>query len=173
MTANRDRVYAILDDVNNDTDKAIPKVRLDGELVNYVLRIGLDHIKATRRHKRRQELTNTVVRKEFVRGSVTGSIKLSKAYVGKLKKVADTLFQDWSIGGVRLGDATKEQLRTWAADLRASAKGSLRNALFYDKLADPMKDGQTVSSYWKSPQAVKIIRDELWEETETKTVAFK
>jgi hypothetical protein len=173
MTTLKDRVYAILDTVGNRTADAVRKIRSsDSELIGYVLMVGVDHLKAKRRQRKRQELKATVLKPEFVRGAVSGSIKLSRRYVGKLKKVADTLFQDWTVGGVSLGDWTKEFLVEQARQGRLSAKGALFNSVFYEKLAQPMKPGQTVSEHWKSPEAVLLIRAELLEDTAEKDVDF-
>ena len=83
------------------------------------------------------------------------------------------LFLTWCIGDVPLGDATKEFLVESAQAERKSAKGHLRNAVFYECLAEPMAAGQVVRDYWKEAKAVKLIRDELWQDTEDKDVEFK
>lgn len=88
-------------------------------------------------------------------------------------KETQTLFSKdgWNIGEINIGDFTREDLLEHAAKERKSAKGHIRNAQFYEALAEPMAAGQKVSAYWKPDKALKV-REDIWKNTESKSPAL-
>ena len=137
-------------------------------LALFVLEYGLGVLKSRSRRQRRRELT-AVVQPQFMRkpGGITGQVVLTPAAKKRLTENTRDLFgaDGWMIGDLNLGSFTKEQLLAQASNERASAKGSLRNAQFYEALADPLQPGQRARDYWKPGDAQKIKRT-IWQDTE-------
>lgn len=163
----RDDVIKTLTDADNNIGNAAAVI-YDGpkKIALYVIQLGLETLKAKKRRQRRREL-RAELRPQFTAGRTTGSIVLSKASKERLVKQTKELFGDdgWQIGDLNLGDFTKEQLLAQAVAERSSAKGSIRNAQFYEALAEPLQPGQTARTYWKSETAHKI-KSEIWKDTE-------
>ena|SRR5271166_5888394 len=162
----RDEVLKVLSQHENIADAAEeiyggPKV-----IAIYAIQIGLERLKAKKRRERRREL-KTEIRPQFTAGKTTGSIVLTKASKERLLKQTQQLFGDdgWKIGDLNLGEFTKEQLFAQATAERSAAKGSIRNAQFYEALAEPLQPGQKARDYWKSETAHKIKLG-IWKETE-------
>jgi len=167
MQTYRDEVLRILREVDNNTLEAAERIFVGPQKICiYVLQCGLETFKAQHRRKRRQEL-RTEIQPQFKAGRVTGSVELTKAAKERLIRHTKDLFGDdgWMIGEINLGNFTKEQLLAQAVSERNSAKGSIRNAQFYESLADPLQAGQMVKEYWKSGDARKL-RKEIWDKTE-------
>lgn len=134
----------------------------------YVLMVGLETIKSKKRRERRRELKREI-QPVLVKGRVTGSVRpvFTPAAKARLLRATQELFGDdgWMIGDLNLGDFTKEQLVAQAVKERESAKGSIRNANFYEALAEPLQPGQLARDYWKSETAHKI-KERIWKDTE-------
>lgn len=164
----RDDVIKILDECDNDTSVAAGAI-YEGpkEIALYVIMLGLETIKSKRRRTRRRELREEI-KPQFKAGKTTGSVTFTAKTKERIKRNHSiNLFGDdgWQIGGLNLGDMTKEQLLAQAANEQSSAKGSLRNAQFYTALAEPLAPGQTARTYWKSETARKM-KGEIWKSTE-------
>lgn len=163
----KDEVLKVLDDAGNVVADAAAEI-LSGpkKIALYVIQIGLETIKSKRRRDRRRELRSEV-RPQFKAGPVTGSIVLTKQAKERVIKNTRELFgaDGWMIGDINIGAMTKEQLLAQAHSELASAKGSIRNAQFYEALADPLQPGQRADSYWKPETATKIKRG-IWKHTE-------
>lgn len=71
----------------------------------------------------------------------------------------------WDIGEINIGAFTREDLLAQASKERASAKGHIRSARFYEALAEPMKAGQLVRDYWKPEAAIKV-KEEIWQKAD-------
>ena len=172
----KERVYEILDEVKNDFEKAAGKVYNEPkDVVLYVLQIGVEHLAARRRATNRRNLRSAVVNPKFVtkHKGAASYVKLSKKSEINLLKATQTLFDDWKIDAhISLGNATREELLEKASAERASAKGHLRNAEFYERLAEPMQPGQRVRDYWTSPKTVELIRKEIVENTMDSDIGF-
>jgi hypothetical protein len=165
----RDDVLKTLEDCSGVILDATERVYSGPKkIATYVISIGLECIKSKKRRERRQELKKEL-KPVLVKGKVTGSVIFSKASKTRLLKATQELFGDdgWMIGEINLGDFTKEQLLLQAAKERDSAKGSLRNAQFYEALAEPLQAGQFARDYWKSETAHKI-KQEIWKDTEAR-----
>ena len=172
-TSLKDQVLILLDGVKDYSDLAATIYKTP-KLAVYVISVGLEHLASRNRATTRRTMRNAVIKPQFSQrqGGVTGSVTISKRSQRKLEAAARDLFLTWRVGSMALGEMTKEALLTEASNERASAKGHLRNAVFYEALAHPMQSGETVKAYWQSAKAVKLIRDEIWEDSEDKTVAF-
>lgn len=163
----RDDVLKTIESVGGDLANAAEAIYSGPKKIAlYVIRLGLEKIKSGKRRERRREL-RTEVKPQFTAGRTTGSIVLTKASKARLLKSTRELFGDdgWKIGDLNLGEFTKEQLIIQAASERASAKGSIRNAQFYEALAEPLQPGQKAKDYWKSEMAHKIKLG-IWKDTE-------
>lgn len=136
-------------------------------LALYVISVGLEHLKARRRATRRREL-RAVVQPQFVPGKTVGSIVLTPQAKKRIEANTRDLFgkDGWNIGDINIGSLTKEDLLAQALKERGSAKGHLRNAKFYEALAEPMEPGQIVKDYWKQPSKVTAIKNDVWKTTE-------
>jgi hypothetical protein len=165
----REEALRIIEEADGDLSSAAKTTYGKSRgLVLYVIELGLGTLKAKHRRTRRRELRATV-QPQFMKkpGGVTGSVVLTPAAKKRLMQGARDLFgsDGWQIGELNLGSMTKEQLMAQAMNERASAKGSLRNASFYEALADPLKPGQMAHEYWKPADAHRIKR-EVWKDTE-------
>ena len=162
----RDEVLKVIDEADDVASAAVTIYNGPETISMYVIHIGLETIKAQKRRSRRREL-RTEVSPQYVRGRTTGSVVLSKESKKRLLRHTQELFGDegWMIGELNLGSMTKEGLLSQAASERASAHGSLRNAQFYEALAEPLQPGQMAKDYWKSETAHKIKRG-IWKDTE-------
>lgn len=132
----------------------------------YVLGIGVEAIKSKTRRSVRRTLKQEI-KPEYVKGPVTGSVRLSKRSVRRMSELGDRLWADWKIGVYSLGDMTREQLLAQVESEKKSAHGSLQNVQFYKALADPMGDGQLVREHW-SPESVKALKKQVYESTKDK-----
>lgn len=167
MTSYRDEAIRVLEECDqNIADAANAIYAGPAKIALYVIQLGLETLKSKQRRNRRREL-RTEVKPQFRQGRSTGSVILTKASKERLLKRTKELFGEngWMIGDLNLGDLTKEGLLAQAVAERASAKGSLRNAQFYEALAEPLQPGQLAREYWKSETAHKIKRD-IWKGTE-------
>jgi len=172
---HKDEAHLILDKFGKDYVKAAEAIYNGPRpLALYVLHVGLEYLASRRRATTRRNMEDTFVNPKFVHrpGAVYGSVKLSPGHVRKLKQATSDLFLTWCIGDTKLGDATKEFLVNEAQHERKTSKGHLRRAVFYEKLAEPMKSGQKVREYWQAAKAVELIRDDVWKGTEDKDVEF-
>jgi hypothetical protein len=173
----RDEVEKILEATSYDVPKAARRVYRPGNesMILYVLELGLNTFTRKQRAETRRRLHNTVINPKpvFVRGSVTGSIKPSPRQQARIDREARNLFTTYPIdANLMLGDATREQLIAAAQGERASTKGHLRKATWYEAMANQMKPGQIVKARWTGPEAAQLLRDEIWRTTESKDVTF-
>lgn len=175
MASYKERVWKLIGESRDYVAIAAKIYGGEKALALYVMQVGVETLAAKRRRSDRQELRSTVVKDDFVKrpGGPAYSVKPSRRSMDRLGKVVADFFHRWKIGALDLGDATREDLLAEANKERASSKGHLRNAVFYEKLAEPMEPGQRTRDYWKSAEAVKLIRDELWRDTEGKGVGFE
>ncbi len=166
-----DEAWQAIKDANNDLTEAAAVIFAGPrKLALYVLLIGLQSIARKKRAARRSEL-RAEVKPEFKRSSsgVTGSVVLTERAKKRLFEHTQKLFGDdgWNIGNLNLGDMTREGLLVQADVERKSAVGSIRNADFYEALAEPLKPGQSVRDYW-TPKKAGAVRDKIWKGTEGK-----
>lgn len=170
----KELIYTFLDETN-DYAKIARKIQLSGnaKLIEYVLHIGVSQIASGRRHQKRRELKPMVKPPRFVQrpGGAKHSMVLSPGAQVRLKRAAAELFV-WPIGGEKLGGFTRDLLLAEASKERKSGHGHMKNAIFYERLAAPMNDSDTVLQHWKSPEAASLIRDEIWREAEGKQIAL-
>jgi hypothetical protein len=166
MTSYRDEVIKTLAEADSISAAAEAIHSGPKKIALYVIALGLETLRAKKRRQRRRELRSEIA-PQYTKGRTTGSVVLTAASKKRLVKRTKELFGDdgWQIGDLNLGDFTKEALLSQAAAERASAKGSIRNAQFYEALAEPLQPGQTCRTYWKSETAHKI-KSGIWKETE-------
>jgi hypothetical protein len=167
MSTHREKLLQTLDAVDGDIRLAADIV-YDGPktLAIYAIKSALEHLKARKRATRRREIRSTA-QLRVQAGRTTGSIVLTPKSKRKLLEMTQVLFGEdgWQIGEINLGNFTKEGLLQEAAKERRSAKGHVRNAMFYEALAEPMEAGQMVKDYWEPKTATKI-KKEIWKDTE-------
>lgn len=160
-------------DVNKTAAVLLSGARTNKQILLFLIKLGLSRIIRRQRAKVRREIHATILNPQFVKGSATiKQTKLSAGAIKKLQNYAQELYTAYRIGGYALGEFTKEMLLNEAHKERMSGKGHIRNALWMEKLAEPMHDGQLVPEYWKSPHTVALIRAELWEKTEREIVTL-
>jgi hypothetical protein len=170
---NQEAAQAAIDEAGGDVSVAALAVYNGPKtLALYVLAVGLEHLKARKRATNRREIRREI-KPEFKRGKTYGSVEFTPRSKKLLFESTQRLFgkDGWNIGDLNLGGFTREGLLELAARERASAKGHIRNAQFYEALADPMKPGQLVKEYWK-PEKANEIKNKIWRETETKQPAL-
>jgi nucleoside diphosphate kinase len=170
---NKEKLQTVLSDHGGDLGDAAAEIYAGSKaLAIYAIELALNHLKARTRATRRREIRR-VVQPQFKPGRVTGSFVLTDAAKRRLVKETQTLFSKdgWNIGEINIGDFTREDLLEHAAKERKSAKGHIRNAQFYEALAEPMAAGQKVSAYWKPDKALKV-REDIWKNTESKSPAL-
>ena len=71
----------------------------------------------------------------------------------------------WRVGRLSIGDMTREQLLAEAAAEERKSNGHLKDAKLYKAIAKPMHPGQLVRDYWESPEAIHMLRDEIWKQS--------
>ena len=168
----KDDVLKLIEDSTDIRNAAEKIYRGSKDRAIYVITVGLEHIKAKGNASTRRQLRRDVISNTLVKGKTYGSVRRSKASMRKAAEAARELFTKYFIGSLPLGEATKEFLLQQAQNERASSKGYLRNAVWYEALAEPMLPGQMVADYWQSEKACELIREEIWRDTEHKGVSF-
>lgn len=164
-------IQLILDRVGGDIDLAAEEIYSGSKpLAIYLIILGLNKLRSRQRQQRRTELRREI-RPQYVRGSATGSIQFSRKTKIRLFKQAEELLGEngWNLGEVGfLVNLTKEALLDQAWRERQSAKGHLRNAQWYEALAEPLQPGQIVRDYWNAEAAIKLKQD-IWADAEGKS----
>src|SRR5712691_6610525 len=167
MLEHEKKAAAILDKFEPDHAAAaayVYKTR-DRDLILFILQVGFEVLAGRRRATQRKVMRATVIRPGFVSGNTRGpKVTLSVKSRRKLAEATITLFQSWKVGNLPLGKATKARLLSEADAETASGAGHYNNANFYKTLAAPMADDETVADHWKDEEAIKLIRDEIWNE---------
>jgi hypothetical protein len=70
------------------------------------------------------------------------------------------------IGGTKLGEATKSKLLMTAEEERHAGHGHFKNVEFYENLAAPMNDTETVADHWENEKAVILIQEKIWKKSD-------
>ena len=167
MTTYRDELIYALKETDNEIVAASESIlRGPPKIALYAIQLGLEAVKTKQRRRRRQEL-RTAVQPQFKRGITRGSFAFTAPAKKRFFSLTQELFGEdgWMIGDLNLGDLTKEQLIAQAVSERRSAEGSIRNAQFYEALAEPLKPGQLARDYWKAG-AARRVRDKLGKDPE-------
>jgi hypothetical protein len=167
-TDNLEAALAVIDAADgNVSAAALDFYNGPKSLALYMLEIAVTHLKARKRATNRRSLRR-VVQPEFKKSGVTGRIVLTQRAKKRLTENTRSLFgkDGWDIGEINIGAFTREDLLAQAAKERASAKGHIRNAQFYEALAEPMKPGEVVRDHWKNPSKVTAVKDKIWRDTE-------
>lgn len=159
----RQEVHAILDSVDQNTDKATSIILARScyrHLIKWLVETALIHIKAQTRAQRRRQLRREIEPGYQVMFNGGRRLELTESAKERLKAATKKLFgrDGWQIGDVNIGDFTKEALIEEAERERRLARGHTRNAEFYEALAAPMKPGQYVREYW-TPERVVNLRN--------------
>jgi hypothetical protein len=162
----RDKVEDMLSKVGSDYEKLAERAWKSGdqELIEYLLKVGFAKIDSHRRRKARQFIKENVIRTEFFSDKPLPKVKVKLPDSFRAKHIQRTvanIMTSWRIGGVELGKCTKDKLMTQARNERAAGKGHIENAIWYERLAAPMNDKETVASYWKDGKVIAFIRDEV------------
>jgi hypothetical protein len=173
MASMKDDVLQVIADSIDIRNAAEKIYRGSKDRAIYVITVGLEHIHAKANAAVRRTLRHRVISKTLVKGKTYGSVRRSKSSLRKAAEATRELFTKYMIGSLPLGEATKEFLLQQAQNERASSKGHLRVAYWYEALAEPMATGQIVADYWKSEKACELIREEIWLDTEEKDVHFE
>lgn len=164
---HKEAAQAAIEDADGSISEAAIAI-YDGPkpLAMYVISVGLEHIKARHRATNRREIRREV-QPQFTQGKTVGSVVLTKQAKKRISDNTQRLFgkDGWDIGDLNIGSFTRESLLDQAARERSSAKGHIRNARFYEALAEPMKPGQLVKDYWKQEKAISV-KNTIWKETE-------
>jgi hypothetical protein len=162
-------VQLIIDAADGDLDVAAMRI-FEGPKATaiYVIRVGLEHMKSRHRAGRRRELRREV-RPKFQAGKTHGSIELTPQSRKRLFGMTQELFGEdgWKIGEISLGNMTKESLLDQAGRERQSAHGHVRNAQFYEALAEPLRSGQCVHEYW-NPETATKLKKAIWDRSKGK-----
>ena len=166
MSAERDECLEYLDDHNDDAAAAARDIVDNGtyEVRLYITIVGLMRLQAEQRRKNRRLLALRV-RPQFIAnpGAPPARIPpLSRGNERRLRQQAREFFADWKIGTMSMAEMTKENLLEEAAKERRKSDVHLFDALLYEEMAAPMQPGQLVPDFWVSPEAVRLLRDELW-----------
>ncbi len=138
----------------------------DTTLQSYVMQIGVESIASKRRAFDRRELRHEVINPDFVNKVRRKRPPMSRKEADKLATATLNVFQKWRIGEIALGDATKQKLLAEANAERHAGNGHMLNAEFYEILAEPMNDSETVAQHWKSAKTVDLIREDLWKDAQ-------
>ncbi len=155
----------------------------DEELVIHLIHVGLEKYRSQQRNAIKRKIKDTILSAEATEKPVgtstkpafdydpKPSIKTQRKSVENAVKAVKSILQSWSIGGIILGDATKDILLHEAKNEYARGKGHVDNARFYERLALPMNNTETVkeNKHWQSDEAVMLIRREILEQSEPST----
>jgi hypothetical protein len=168
----KDKATALIGDYDNSRDAAVAIYEGPRDLALYVLQVGVEKLGALRRRAVRTELRQEL-QPHYVKGKTTGSIVLSPKSKRKVIEMSERLFTEWQIDAtITLGNATREELLSKAQAERASSKGHIRTAMFYEAIAEPLKPGQRVMEYWRQDAALKVKR-QIWRETKDARPALR
>jgi hypothetical protein len=162
----KDQAEDMLNKAGGDYERLAEKAWRSGdqELIEYVLKVGFAKIDAYRRRKSRQYIKENVIRSEFFSDSPLPKvkIKLPEAFRARhIQRTFENIMSSWKIGGVELGKCTKEKLLSQAKNERAAGQGHIENAVWYERLAAPMNDRETVAGHWKDGKSIAFIRNEI------------
>lgn len=167
MQDMKEKVLNMLQTAENNCNTVAKKIAHGGNtlLVQYLVQLGVEHVASKFRAHTRREQRRDVISPTFVQGKQRPSI-LTPKDKQKVAKAARSLFQTWKIGEIGLGEATKTKLLMEAEAERHAGAGHLKNAVFYEKLAAPMADNETVAEHWENEKAVILIKEEVWRKIE-------
>lgn len=102
-------------------------------------------------HSRRQQ-----VRQDIVVGSCSRTLKAA----GQADKFTELLAMDrWYIGDKRLGDCKRNDLKAEADREKLAERGHARNRRFYERLAQRLKEDQTVRERYKDADIENILAE--------------
>lgn len=160
-----DKVRTMLRAAHNNCAAVTKKImsEKDPKLIVFLVQIGVEHLASKFRAHDRRDMRRNVVEPTFVKGKRRPSILTPNDKV-KVAQAAKSLFEVWKIGGIGLGEATKDKLLMAANEERLAGTGHLKNAEFYEALAAPMDDTETVADHWENENAVVLIQEKIWKE---------
>lgn len=155
---NKNDVFVVseelIDDLLKSGGRGFPR-----DLTAYSLAVGLRQISRTHRNAVRKRIKAEdlapIERMNLERPAARYQ-KASKA----IQKRTLGLLTSWMVGDMYLGDMDKAGLLKAVQAETVSSNGHRVNAEFYEKLAEPLKEGQLVKDYWKD-RGAQILHDDI------------
>jgi hypothetical protein len=126
------------------------------ELALYVIDVGINKILAQERRQIRREIKSRIIPQDDLRHVSSGGIRFSASTVKRVHANHQQFLQEWYIGGLSLGNLTKEELLAEAVKEKKAGYGHYINAGIYEILADPLKPGQRMRDYWQSVDEIQL-----------------
>lgn len=154
MRSYNERILEIL--ANHNKEETIEFLKDEPELLLYVINVGLDKILATARRNHRRAIKFTIAPEYTVEAR---AVRFSPDTIKRVHAHSVQFLRDWYIGGIALGDLTKEELLAEAEREKRSGTGHLVNARIYEILAEPLHPGQKMRDHWSEDEAKRAA---LW-----------
>jgi hypothetical protein len=123
------------------------------ELALYVIDVGVNKILALERRLVRREMKNKILPHEDIKYTERGAINFSAQTMKRVNSHHKEFMRRWYIGGLSLGNLTKEELLAEAAKEKKAGHGHFMNASIYEILAKPLQPGQRMRDYWTEEDA--------------------
>lgn len=177
MTEYEDEMAELVENYPDPAKRNAAVFKSHRQLALSLINEGFKLFEAKQRRERRNEIKKNILKPEFmnenyVRPKTIAPVTVSKRTVTGAINHAVDVFSGWTIGRLEIGKATKDKLLTAAQHERKSGAGHLVNAAIYENLAKPMNNTQTVADYWKSKEAVQLIRDEVIKNVSEGSIGF-
>ncbi len=151
---------------NNPTKRNQDCYKNYKSLALHFINEGFKAYEAKQRREARTHFKKEIIKPEFMAENYRPPkpivrVKVSERTVTHAVNHATDMFIGWKIGRLEIGQATKDKLLAEARNEHRAGAGHIINALIYERLAQPMNNRQTVAEYWKSPEAIRVIRDQV------------
>jgi hypothetical protein len=156
----------VLEFIEKYGEKADGHIYKDKPLAMFVINVGIDTIKSRDRRRARREIKSDI-NPEFEQNPNSSSVyavRFNKETIERIQGYGDRLMEDWCIGGLVLGDLTKEELIEEAEREELSGRGHLINAKIYRALAEPLVSEQKMRSYWTKEKASEVAAASVGEQ---------
>lgn len=155
----------ILDLADRYGDKAPTHIYTNRDLALHAIHVGIETIKSRARRRARREIKHDI-KPEFVSSpSSPYAVRFTKDTLKRIAARGKQLMEDWVIGGLVLGDLTREELLRESEREQIAGAGHILNANIYAALAEPLDEGQKMRAYWTYEKAgalyEKLRRKEL------------
>jgi hypothetical protein len=158
MSVTHEKVLELLK--KHTKHDAILMIQGDPVLAYDVIAIGIDKILSVHRRRQRREIKQEISPTYTIEAR---AVRFSPETMQRIQSHTVRLVSDWYIGGLALGDLTKEQLLAEAEKEKRAGTGHLVNARIYEILAAPLHEGQRMRTHWseeRAKAAVAEVREE-------------
>lgn len=134
------------------------------ELLEYLLNAALLRIRQQARKKQRTRIKVEELYDIRVQSILPAKprYEISEGAKQKIRQRTLTMLTTWMIGDMPLADMEKAGLLAAAVHEKNSGNGHFVNAQFYEALAEPMNDIETVKDHWQD-EGARLLHESILE----------